>query len=161
MFKKIIAIVFMATIAGLIGPAMAHDYKVGSLEITHPWARASIGQAKAGAVYVVVSNEGIETDRLISASTDVAKKAALHTHKMEDGIMKMRPLKAIEIAPGEPMVLEPGGLHIMLMGLKTPLVEGKSFPLILTFEKAGSIEIDVKIQEATEMAPEKHKHLGS
>jgi copper(I)-binding protein len=65
--------------------------------------------------------------------------------------MKMRPVKAIEVAPGEPAVLKPGGLHVMLMGLKAPLVKGQSFPLTLVFEKAGKIEIEVPIGEATAM----------
>jgi len=159
--KQMFATLLVAAIAGWMSPASAHDYKLGSLEIIHPWARASIGQGKTGAAYVVVSNEGSEPDRLIAASTDIAEKASLHTHIMADGVMKMRPVDAIEIAPGEPAVLEPGGLHIMLIGLKAPLVEGTSFPLTLTFEKAGSIEVEVKVQEATEMTPHKHDQPGS
>ena len=161
MLKQTVASILLATIAGLAIPASAHDYKLGQLEIIHPWARASIGQAKAGVAYVTISNEGREPDRLIATATDVAKRAALHTNKMENGVMLMLPVEAIELAPGEPVVLEPGGLHIMLMGLKSPLVEGDSFPLTLTFEKAGSIEVEVNIQEATDMVPGTHDHSGS
>lgn len=141
--------------------ASAHDYLLGDIIVDHPWARASIGQARAGAVYVTLANKGAQSDRLIAATTGAAKKAGLHNHLMQDGIMKMRPLKAIEVAPGEPAVLKPGGLHIMLMGLKAPLIEGTSFPLTLTFEQAGSIEIQVKVQDKAGMTPHKHMKTGS
>ena len=136
----------------------AHDYKLGDIVVDHPWARASIGAAKAGAAYVMLQNLGSEPDRLIAAETGVAKRAELHTHTMQDGVMKMRKLEAIEVAPGEPTLLSPGGLHIMLMGLKVPLVEGETFSLTLTFEKAGPIEIEVVIDSATALDP--HRDSG-
>ncbi len=131
--------------------AAASDYNLGDLAIHKPWARASIGQAQAGAAYLTVMNKGSVPDRLIAAEGTVANRVELHTHMMEGGVMKMRPVKAIEVAPGEPAVLKPGGLHVMLMGLKAPLVKGESFPLTLVFEKAGRIEIEVPIGEATAM----------
>ena len=66
---------------------------------------------------------------------------------MDGGMMKMRPVEAAEITPGEPSVLQPGDLHIMLIGLTEPLVEGNSFPLTLNFERAGSIDQKVMIFE--------------
>lgn len=147
-----------------LAPAAAHEFKLGDLHVDHPWARASIGAAKAGAAYVTITNHGSETDRLVAAATPVARNASLHSHLMEDGVMKMRPVEAIEVAPGEPAVLQPGGLHIMLMGLNAPLEEGGSFPLTLTFEKAGSIEVEVQVEKATEMGPGKgmeHQGHGS
>ena len=62
-------------------------------------------------------------------------------------MMKMRSVEAVEITPGEPSVLQPGGLHVMLMGLTEPLVEGNSFPLTLNFERAGSVELQIMIFE--------------
>ena len=139
--------------------AFAHDFKLGDLMVDHPWARASIGKAKAGAAYLTIVNGGSQADRLIAAETPAAKRAELHTHVMKDGVMKMRQLEAVEVAPGEPTVFQPGGLHVMLMGLKAPLTEGESFPLTLTFEKAGTLEITVKIESAKSMEPAmKHKH---
>jgi copper(I)-binding protein len=70
---------------------------------------------------------------------------------MEDGVMKMRPVEAIEVAPGEPTVLGPGGLHIMMMGLKAPLVEGERFPVTLVFERAGEATVHVVVDKATSM----------
>ncbi|MGF1612163.1 MAG: copper chaperone PCu(A)C [Kiloniellales bacterium] len=143
--------------------AGAHEYKLVELHIDHPLARASIGAAKAGAAYLTITNQGAEADRLVAVATPVARSAELHTHLMDDGVMKMRPVVAIEVAPGEPAVLQPGGLHIMLMGLSAPLQEGQSFPLTLTFEKAGTIEVEVEIEGATEMGPGKgmeHQNRG-
>lgn len=59
---------------------------------------------------------------------------------------KKRPLEAIEVSPGEPAILQPGGLHVMLMALKTPLIEGEKFPLNLTFERTGSIQVQVMVE---------------
>jgi copper(I)-binding protein len=133
----------------LVGAATtwANDYKVGDLTISRPWARASVGKAKTGAAYITIINDGVQVDRLISTSTPVAKKASLHTHLMDGDVIKMRRVNAVEVSPGEPAVMNPGGLHIMLMGLKSPLKEGAVFPLILTFERAGVIEVSVMVNK--------------
>ncbi|MBP2232607.1 copper(I)-binding protein [Azospirillum agricola] len=70
-----------------------------------------------------------------------------------NGVMKMRPVDVIEVTPGSPTALQPGGLHIMLLGLKQPLVKGKAFPLTLTFEKAGPVTVQVDVQGAGAAAP--------
>ena len=98
-----------------------------------------------------MSNNGAEMDRLIAAATPVAEKASLHTILVVDGVIKMRPVDAIEIAPGEPSVLQPGGLHIMLIGLKQPLKRGETVPVILTFEQAGEVEVMSHVQSAGAM----------
>ena len=153
---------FFAVTMGLIFPALADDTTLGALTIGDPWARASAGPAKAGAAYITISNGGAEADRLIAAMTPVAKKAAIHTHMMQGGIMKMRPVKAVEVNPGEPTVFMPGGLHIMLMGLKAPLVEGNTFPLTLTFERSGMVEVQVRVLGVgTKRHPEHHGKGGS
>lgn len=144
-----VAVLLIAT----AGTALAHGYKVGPIEIEHPWARATAKGAQTGAAYMVLSSEGKDSDRLVSASTPVADKAELHTHMMDNGVMKMRPVDAIEVTPGSPTPLQPGGLHIMLVGLKNPLVKGKAFPMTLTFEKAGPVVVQVDVQGAGSMAP--------
>ena len=150
-----------ALVLSLGGAAQAHEYKLGDLLVDHPWARASIGQAPNGAAYMTITTEGQETDRLLGVESDAAKRVELHTHLMDDGVMKMRPVEAIEIAPGEPTLLQPGGLHVMLMGLKAPLRLGESFLMTLVFERAGRVEVEVKIEEATKTTPsagEDHDH---
>lgn len=140
--------------------ALAHEFKLGDLMIDHPWARASIGQAPNGAAYMSIMTEGSETDRLLAVESDVAERVELHNHMMDDGVMRMRQVEAIEVAPGEPTVLRPGGLHVMMMGLKSPLVEGESFSMTLVFEKAGRVEVEVEIEGATQTeTPEKMEHM--
>ena len=151
MKRLIIAGAFLVSAA--YGQAFAGDLSAGTLTLHQAWARASIGSAKAGAAYLTIVNKGDEVDRLLSVETPAAKVAQLHTNLMKDGIMKMRRVQAVEIASGEPVVLRPGGLHIMLMGLKAPLQEGETFPLVLTFENAGPIEIPVKVEAPTAMEP--------
>jgi len=134
-------------------PPAAHETGAGALHVTQAWARATAGSVKVGAAYLTVTNEGAGMDRLVGAATPVAAKAELHTVVMEGGVMSMRPVEAVEVHPGEPAVLQPGGIHIMLMGLKRPLKEGETFPLQLTFEQGGNVDIEVVVQKAGSMGP--------
>jgi len=139
-------------------PLAAHETEAGMLRVDHAWARATAGMAKVGAAYLTVTNEGAEMDRLVAVATPVAAKAELHTVVMEGGVMSMRPVEAVEVHPGEPVVLRPGGIHIMLMGLKQPLKEGEMIPLQLAFEHGGVVEVMVMIQKAGSMGPQSHDH---
>lgn len=163
MTRRIMMTLVFAVLAGFSGMAAAADFTAGELRIEQPWARASATKtAKAGAAYFTVVNLGTEPDRLIGAATPLAKKAGLHNVVMDQGVMKMLPVAAIEVSPGEPAVLRPGGLHVMLMGLRAPLVEGEHFPLTLTFERAGSVEVRIMIQGPAAMQPGMmHQHRQS
>ncbi|MEO1193867.1 MAG: copper chaperone PCu(A)C [Pseudomonadota bacterium] len=136
--------------------AAAHDFQTGDITADHPWARATAGQAPNGAAYMTLTNSGASADYLIGASGDVARRIELHTHTLVDGVMQMREVTKIQVAPGEPSVLQPGGLHIMLIGLKEPLKEGERVPLTLTFEKAGEMQIEVAVESVGAMEPHKH-----
>ncbi len=133
-------------LALLAGPVLAHDVKVGDLVIMEPWARATIGQVKTGAVYLTVNNHGAAGDRLLAVSTPVAAMAHLHSNIVDAGVMKMRPVEAIDIEAKGSTTLEPGGVHVMLMGVRNPLEEGDVFPMTLTFETAGSVDVEVHVQ---------------
>ena len=136
---------------------MAAGHKIGPISISNIWARASAGHAKNGAAYLTISTEGAEMDKLVGLATPVAKKAELHTHLMENNVMKMRRIDAIEVHPGEPSVFAPGGNHIMLMGLHKPLKEGESFTLTLNFATAGSVDVTVIVGKVGSMqAPAHH-----
>tara|TARA_B100000686_G_C16711089_1_gene929164 strand:- start:166 stop:642 length:477 start_codon:yes stop_codon:yes gene_type:complete len=139
------------------GPAGSHEFKFGEVGVATPWARATIGAGKNAVAFLIIHNRGPSTVRLVGASTPIARHASLHTHQMDKGIMKMRPVDTIEVAPGEAAALEPGGLHIMLIGLKYPLKEGSSFPLTLTFEEVGSATIKVDVRSATAGSGHAHK----
>lgn len=144
----------------LSAPVFAHEYNQGPIHIGHPWARATAPSAPTAAAYLSLSTTGA-ADALVSAATPAAKKAELHTHLHENGVMKMRPVDDIPVAPGTPTKLEPGGLHIMLFGLEKPLAAGTSFPLTLTFKQAGTITVDVKVEAAGASGePQGHQHGG-
>lgn len=125
---------------------LAHEYKLGNLEIIHPWARATPGGAKVGGGYLVVKNMGDTPDRLISATADMAGRVEIHEMAMKDGIMTMRPLsKGLEIPAKGEVALKPGGYHVMFMDLKGPFKKDESVKATLTFEKAGSIDVVFKV----------------
>ena len=131
----------------------APAFAAGKVEAQEAWARASAGAHKTGAAYLTILNHGDSVDRLVAASTPAAERAELHAHLHEGGVMRMRQVDAIEVHPGEPMVLAPGGLHVMLMGLARPLKEGERFPLTLSFEKAGEQTVQVAVQKAGAAGP--------
>ena len=138
--------------------AAAHDYMLGDIHIMQPWSRPLPPVSVNGAAYMTLMNKGDSPDRLLSVSTPAADKAEIHNHTMEGGLMKMRPVGVLDITPGDATVLQPGGLHVMLMGLAEPLVEGQSFPLTLHFERAGSIEVTVMIFVPDESAHGNMQH---
>ncbi len=138
--RILLTALFLVSIAA--GSA-AEDFRVGELEVSQPWARASAGPAKAGAIYLKLRNRGSAPDRLIAAASPAADRLALHRHVMEGEVMKMRPLEGGLLLPaGEEVVLAPGSLHIMMMGLAAPLEEGARHPLTLAFERAGTLDLD-------------------
>ncbi|HXU52170.1 MAG TPA: copper chaperone PCu(A)C [Casimicrobiaceae bacterium] len=126
-------------------PAAAHDYSLAALKIAHPYARATPPGADIGGAYLTIDNKGA-ADRLMSASSPAAARVELHTMAMDNGVMRMSEVKGIDLPPGSQVKLKPGGLHMMLVGLKTPLAEGSRVPLRLTFEHAGSIDVEVAVE---------------
>lgn len=137
-------------------PGHAHEFKFGEVAVATPWARATIGAGRTGVAFLTIHNRGVAPDRLVAASTPIARRAALHGHEIDAGVMKMRPVAAIPIAPDSTVTLAPGGLHIMLTGLRYRLSEGSSFPLTLTFEGAGSATIRVDVRSATARSGHAH-----
>lgn len=121
------------------------------VEITDAWARATPGGAQTGAAYVTITSAA--GDRLTGASTPVAQKAELHTMTMDGNVMKMRQVDAIDLPAGKAVTLKPGGYHIMLTGLAQPLTAGETFPLTLTFDKAGTQQVTVAVQKVGSMGP--------
>jgi copper(I)-binding protein len=121
------------------------------IEIGQPWARATPGMAHIGAVYLTIRSPA--ADRLVAASTAVAAGAEFHESAMAGMVMKMRPLAGVAIPAGQSVAFAPGGMHIMLVGLKAPLREGRSFPLTLTFARAGPQTVTVTVGKVGAMGP--------
>ncbi len=148
------------------GSVLAHGYEVGPLKIGHPWSRATPDGAKVAGGYLKITNTGTEPDRLVGGSFDRAGRFEVHEMKVADGTMTMRPITGgLVIAPGETVTLEPGGLHIMFLDLKSGLAEKDKVKGTLVFEKAGSVEVEFAIAglgskdgKASKAAAEEHKH---
>ena len=122
-----------------------------AVEIKEAWARATPGGTQIGAAYLaLLSPTG---DRLTGVSTPVAKEAQLHSMTMHNGVMKMREVDGIDLPAGQTVTLKPSGYHIMLMKLTQPLKEGQTFPLTLTFAKAGSENVTVTVEKVGSMGP--------
>ena len=127
-------------------PVVAAEVTVGQLTISGAFARATLPNAPVAGGFLTIVNAGNEADRLIAASTPVAGESQLHEMKMEGDVMKMAELaNGIEVPAGATVTLAPGGLHLMFMQLKEPLVEGTKVPVTLTFEKAGTVEIELDV----------------
>jgi copper(I)-binding protein len=128
--------------------------EVMPIMVEQAWSRPTLGQSKTGAAYLVLHNHGSETDRLVAVATPVSSRVELHNHVMEGNVMRMVQVGAIEVAPGSPTVLQPGGLHVMLFDVNRRLNAGDTFPMTLTFEKAGQIPIEVGVRSMNPTAPE-------
>jgi copper(I)-binding protein len=149
MLKKILIALFVITFSNSV---FAHDYKLGTLEIDHPYTRATAAGAKVGGAFMTIKNKGNQPDKLISVSgATFAGKVEVHETKMINNVMEMRELKQGLIIPAKGKAeLKPGSYHVMFMDLKEPLVKGKKYKAKLNFEKAGSIEVEFDAIEAKE-----------
>lgn len=139
--------------AGTASPTVAASPtqgQVAKLQIIDPRARDTTNDVSAA--YFTVKNTGDATDRLLSVTADVSTKVEVHEMVMEGGTAKMQAVKApLEIPAGGELVLKPGGYHIMLMNLASPLKEGQQVKLTLTFEKSGKIEVTAPVKKIEAM----------
>jgi len=136
-----------AAIALAASAALAHDYKAGAITINHPWARATPSGAKVGAGYFTLTNTGTAPDRLIGATAAAADHVEVHEMSMADGVMKMRPVKdGVELKPGQTVEFKSNAFHLMLVDLKQPLQQGQRVKGTLTFEKAGTVDIEFVVE---------------
>jgi copper(I)-binding protein len=127
--------------------ASAEDYKVGTLQISQPWTRATPKGAAVAGGYLKITNTGTAPDRLLGGSTALAKRFEIHEMSMDGGVMKMRELKdGLDIAPGATVELKPGSYHIMMMNLSRPLAKGERVKAVLNFEKAGKAEVEFAVE---------------
>jgi copper(I)-binding protein len=138
----------------LAAPTRAEEVKAGDLVITQAWSRATPGGAKVGGGFLTIENKGSAPDRLIGGSAEVAGKVQVHEMAMNNGVMTMRPLdNGLTIEPGKTVKLAPGGYHLMLLDLKSPLKQGDKVPVTLEFEKAGKVKLSFDVQGVGAPAP--------
>lgn len=133
--------------------AQAQDFRSGDLIVSAPWARATVGTSRPGAVFLAIRNGGKTTDSLVAAATPVAARVELHETRREGDVMKMVEVKSIDVGAGSNVALTPGGYHLMLEELRQPLSAGGRFPLRLTFRSGATIEVTVAVQSVGASGP--------
>ena len=153
--KSLIAILVLLF---TIGSASAET--MGEVHVADARARPTAPGASTAAIYLVIMNHGAADDTLTSLSTPVADKAEAHRTSTDNGITKMEPVDSLTIKAGGGVAFEPGGLHIMLTGLKQPLVLGQTFALTLNFAKAGAVETTVTVAKLSIGKQEMHDMPG-
>ncbi|MCB1476222.1 MAG: copper chaperone PCu(A)C [Rhodobiaceae bacterium] len=154
-----LALVAMAFFSA--GASSAHEYETDTVKIGHPWLRVPPPGATVAAAYLSLTGKDGKDDRLVSVSIPVAERTELHTMTMDGGVMKMRPLEnGIEIEAGKTVELKPGGMHVMLIGLTRPIVDGERAKGLLTFEKAGEIEVEFVMQTMKDAMSGEGQHGG-
>lgn len=154
-FKKIIINVVWALLFSFIAlPTSAQQhkfsdkqYKIGDIEILHPWTRATPQGIKTSSGYLYIINHSDTPDRLVSVSTDGVQTTEIHSMSVVNDIMKMEKMhNGIEIPGNGEITLKPGGNHIMFMGLSKPFKPGDKINAKLTFEKAGTVDINFSVK---------------
>jgi copper(I)-binding protein len=151
--RRMKSFILLVATAALSVPAVA---QAPSLHVSG-WARAG---SSSSAAYVTVHNAGRAADRLIGASSPVAARVSVHDSRNVGGVLRMRAAGAFPIAPGASIAMKPGGLHVMLSGLKAPLRPGTKLPLVLRFEKAGLVRASLPVQAAGAQGPAPEVHHG-
>ena len=146
--------------------AFADAFKIGNIEITNVWARATPNGAKVAGGFFTIVNHGKEADRLVSLSSELSDKAQIHSMEMDDGVMKMRhQADGVVIPAGGTVEFKPGSFHVMFMDLDKTLNKGDEFKAKMVFEKAGTVDVVFTVSGIGAQAPdsmpanhEEHQH---
>lgn len=146
-------------LVGLLAAAGALAASADHVTVVEPYVRLAPPNAPATGAFMVIKNNGEKDVKVMKADNPASKVTELHTHLNEGGVMKMRPVAGIDIKAKGEAVLQPGGLHVMLINMNAPLKEGDSVPITLTFDDGSSKKVDAKVVRpvAAGMAME-HKH---
>jgi copper(I)-binding protein len=145
-------VLIIALQATSLGAAFAD--RSSAIQVCRPWAWATWKGARTGAAYVTIVNRGSNGDRLVSVKSPVARRAQIHLHAMAANVMRHRIMELIDVLSGQTITFAPGGLHVMLIDLAAPLEIGAKFPLILKFEHAGSVAVNVVVQPFRSPGPD-------
>jgi copper(I)-binding protein len=128
------------------------------LVVQDPYVRLAPPNAMATGAFMVIKNTGDKDVKILKAENPLSKATELHTHLNEGGVMKMRRVPFIEVKTKGEAVLQPGGLHVMLIDLKGPMKEGDSVPITLTLDDGSSKQVDAKVVRAMPTPMMEHKH---
>ncbi|WP_448952666.1 copper chaperone PCu(A)C [Labrys neptuniae] len=159
---KLVPLFGALALASVFGsPALAHDYKAGTLEIAHPWTRATPQGAPVAGGYTIIENKGDQPDKLIGGSFAASSGFSIHEMSSKDGIMKMAPVEGgLEIPAHGKVELSPSAFHLMFTGLKQQLKANQSIDGTLVFEKAGTVAVKFKVEALGAKRPAEADHSG-
>jgi copper(I)-binding protein len=127
------------------------------VEISNPWSRATPPGAKIAAGYMTIENKSGSADRLVGASSPLAAKVQTHVTMRDGDIMKMREVKGYDVPAHGKFELKPAGAHLMLVDIKHPFKDGDKVPLVLRFQKAGEVKVEMPVRAS---APESHHDMS-
>jgi len=148
----------------LLSAALSTPLWAADVQVTAPYARAVAPGQSNSAAFMQLENRGDETLSLTGVSSDVAKSVELHAHMQDQGVMRMRRIDAIDLPPHQSVVLQPGGLHVMLIGLTRTLAEGEEVAMTLSFSDGSEQNLNLPVQPVMPMANNamgdmgKHQH---
>ncbi|HHF3017048.1 TPA: copper chaperone PCu(A)C [Vibrio diabolicus] len=151
---KTAAIALIAVIASPL--SLAHDYEAGKIHIDHPWSREAPPNAPVIGGFFQLTNHGDSEDALIAAESPIAGHVEIHTHKKEDGVMKMIKIDEVHVPANDSVLFKPGSFHLMIFNPTQALKEGDRFPMTFTFKNAGKVEVEMAVEKQGHM--EKHMH---
>ena len=159
-FKHVSFFALFTALVGVSQPVVASEIMFGPLQF-----RATVGSMSSSAAYVSIINHGKTADRLLDATSNLARKTELHLMEMDNGVMKMRPVEdGIDIPAGKTIHLAPSGYHVMLIGLNAPLTADSMFEITLVFQNAGEKTIKgmallpSALKAGDHLKTHKHKH---
>jgi hypothetical protein len=141
--RTLVALVLLALATG--SSAFAESVTVGSLTLTDLWTNATPPGEQTANGYLTITNGGSEPDRLIAVSTPMAGTSEIHQMEMTGDVMTMTSIDSIEIPAGSSVTLTHHTLHLIFIGLKVPLTEGRELPVTLVFEKAGTVDTVLEV----------------
>jgi periplasmic copper chaperone A len=165
-FALTLAALVLTTLPAAAHEGMLHDgcapgqtFTTGDITVTGAFTRATLPSAQVGAGYMTIENRSTTADRLLGATTEATPTVELHSMTTEAGMMKMEQLAGgIEIPAGGNVTLAPGGLHIMFLGPKAPFKEGECLAVTLTFETAGTLDVQLAVGTVGADAAPEHTH---
>ena len=138
--------------------ALAASSALAQVEIENPWSRATAPGAKVGVGYLVIRNKAASADRLMSVTSSAAARVETHVTVKDGEIMRMREVNGYDIPAGGRFELKPGGAHLMFVDIRQPFKEGERIPAVLSFEKAGEVQVQLPVRKlgAAAHGPGKH-----
>ncbi len=161
LFRTLQGFSFAAALA-FAGAASAQEFKSGNLVIDHPHTMPTApGQPHGGVFFDSIANTSGTPDQLIGGRAAVSKTVEVHRMEMENNVMKMREIPAIDVPAKGKVMMSRGskhGYHLMLMNLKAPLKEGEKFPMTLIFKNAGEVQVTVAVEKPAMPMHGRQKH---